>query len=170
MVRQLLAPRLTNFSLSEFRSVFAHTSLRRVSWQIDKRIRFGSFWRRDGYDLTSTADASSQEKVERRRRRVQMWGARGARLWVSLKRMGKEGTSRGESWKSMFTAPEAVAIAAQDYILEGARSGPPVQQHLLREVLRSVGLAGRANGQRQTAHILQQRLVFFLSSQHSTLF
>jgi hypothetical protein len=128
-------------------------------------------------------EASSQEKVERRRRRVQMWGARGVRLWLSLKRMGKEGTSRGESWKSLFTAPEAAAIAAQDFILESARSGPPVQQHLLREVARSVGLAGRDNGQRQTefeslynnqrlntAHILQQRLVFFLSSQHSTLF
>ncbi|CAM6047156.1 unnamed protein product [Sphagnum compactum] len=100
-----------------------------------------------------------------------MWGARGARLWLSLKRMGKEGTSRGESWKSMFTAPEAAAIAAQDFILEGARSGLPVQQHLLREVARSVGLAGRANGKRQrefeslynnqrlnTALILQQRL------------
>jgi len=112
-----------------------------------------------------------------------MWGARGARLWLSLKRMRKEGTSRGESWKSLFTAPEAAAIAARDFILESARSGPPVRQHLLREVARSVGLAGRDNGQRQTefeslynnqrlntAHILQQRLVFFLSSQHSTLF
>jgi hypothetical protein len=100
-----------------------------------------------------------------------MWGARGSRLWLSLKRMGKDGTSRGESWKYMFTGPEAAAIAAQDFTLEGARSGPPVQQHLLREVARSVGLAGRANGQRQTefeslynnqrlntAHILQQRL------------
>jgi hypothetical protein len=123
------------------------------------------------------------ERRRRRRRRVQMWGARGATLWLSLKRMGKEGTSRGESWKSMFIAPEAAAIAGQDFILEGARPGPPVQQHLLREVARSVGIAGRANGQRRTefeslynnqrlntAHILQQRLVFFLSSQHSTLF